>query len=131
VQQVVCKPKVTRALNERVDNQYGAFFLPLLMGCLQGDRVVVSYNLACSHCPACKRGLYSSCDTTNPSGDMEALYGHKTGTGGSGDSDCACCETEERHGGDTVCLAAFETKFAIQAPAPDKPLTAACCTGRH
>jgi threonine dehydrogenase-like Zn-dependent dehydrogenase len=41
--------------------------------------VVVSFDLGCSHCPACKRGLYSSCDTTNPSQDQEALYGHRSG----------------------------------------------------
>jgi len=52
---------------------------PAVQGLTKGDRVVVSFDLACSHCNSCKRGLYSSCDTTNSSQDEEALYGHKTG----------------------------------------------------
>jgi threonine dehydrogenase-like Zn-dependent dehydrogenase len=29
-----------------------------------GDRVVIPFNIACGHCPACRRGLMSQCDTT-------------------------------------------------------------------
>jgi threonine dehydrogenase-like Zn-dependent dehydrogenase len=44
-----------------------------------GDRVVVSAIIACGQCWYCKNGYFSSCDTTNPSSQMEKLYGHRTG----------------------------------------------------
>lgn len=44
-----------------------------------GDRVVVSCVIACGMCDYCKRQEFSCCDTTNPSGQMEKLYGHRTG----------------------------------------------------
>ncbi|KAL9644785.1 hypothetical protein ABK040_012439 [Willaertia magna] len=44
-----------------------------------GDRVVVSAVISCGECEYCKKGLMSCCDRTNPSKEMEALYGHRTG----------------------------------------------------
>jgi threonine dehydrogenase-like Zn-dependent dehydrogenase len=43
-----------------------------------GDRVVISFLIACGKCAYCERGEWSCCDTTNPSKDMEKLYGHRT-----------------------------------------------------
>jgi threonine dehydrogenase-like Zn-dependent dehydrogenase len=44
-----------------------------------GDRVVVPFPIACGVCSACKRGLYSVCENTNPNAWMpEKLYGHAT-----------------------------------------------------
>ncbi|RUS15370.1 chaperonin 10-like protein, partial [Jimgerdemannia flammicorona] len=40
-----------------------------------GDRVAVSAVIACGTCEYCKQGLYSCCDTTNPSREMEDMYG--------------------------------------------------------
>jgi threonine dehydrogenase-like Zn-dependent dehydrogenase len=42
-----------------------------------GDKVVVSAVISCGNCIFCKTGLVSCCDTTNPSKEMERLYGHK------------------------------------------------------
>jgi len=44
----------------------------------KGDRVVASCVIACGKCWYCKRGYFSSCDTTNPSKAQEELYGHHT-----------------------------------------------------
>ncbi len=35
-----------------------------------GDRVVVPFNIACGECFFCKKGLFSSCDRTNPNADV-------------------------------------------------------------
>jgi len=43
-----------------------------------GDRVVTSFCIACGNCEYCKKGLWTSCDTTNPSKEMETMYGHRT-----------------------------------------------------
>lgn len=43
-----------------------------------GDRVVVAAVIADGTCWYCKRGFFSSCDTTNPSKEMEKMYGHRT-----------------------------------------------------
>jgi len=43
-----------------------------------GDRVVVSAVIACGSCEYCKNGLFTCCDTTNPSKEMETAYGHRT-----------------------------------------------------
>lgn len=43
-----------------------------------GDRVVVSAVIACGMCSYCRAGEFSLCDNTNPSTQMEELYGHKT-----------------------------------------------------
>jgi len=42
-----------------------------------GDRVVVSAPISCGSCSYCKEGRFSLCDTTNPSGQQEFLYGHR------------------------------------------------------
>jgi threonine dehydrogenase-like Zn-dependent dehydrogenase len=42
-----------------------------------GDRVIVSAVIACGRCSFCKQGRTSLCDTTNPSGQQEATYGHR------------------------------------------------------
>jgi len=44
-----------------------------------GDRVVVSCVIACGNCNYCRNKEFSCCDTTNPSGQQEKLYGHRTG----------------------------------------------------
>lgn len=44
----------------------------------KGDRVVVSFCIACGNCDYCKRQEFSVCDKTNPSKTMEKLYGHRT-----------------------------------------------------
>jgi len=43
-----------------------------------GDRVVSSFCISCGSCEYCKKGLVTSCDTTNPSKVMETMYGHRT-----------------------------------------------------
>lgn len=42
-----------------------------------GDRVVISAIIACGSCEFCNKKQPSLCDRTNPSGQMEALYGHR------------------------------------------------------
>ena len=42
-----------------------------------GDRVVVPFPIACGRCFFCERGLYSSCDNSNPKASLaEAMFGH-------------------------------------------------------
>jgi len=42
-----------------------------------GDRVVVPFPIACGACSACKQGLYSICENSNPNaGIAEKLMGH-------------------------------------------------------
>jgi threonine dehydrogenase-like Zn-dependent dehydrogenase len=43
----------------------------------KGDRVVISAVISCGKCFYCKKQLFSLCDDTNPSMDLEALYGHR------------------------------------------------------
>jgi len=43
-----------------------------------GDRVVVSAVIACGECEYCKMKMFSCCDRTNPSKEMEEMYGHRT-----------------------------------------------------
>jgi threonine dehydrogenase-like Zn-dependent dehydrogenase len=43
-----------------------------------GDRVTVSFDLACGHCWFCSQGLFTACDVTNPSATQGALYGGRT-----------------------------------------------------
>ena len=43
-----------------------------------GDRVVVAFCITDGTCLYCRKQLYSCCDTTNPSKEAEALYGHAT-----------------------------------------------------
>ncbi|CAM6115727.1 unnamed protein product [Calypogeia fissa] len=44
----------------------------------KGDRVVVCFDIGCGQCVFCKSNLYSSCDNTNSSKDMETLFGSRT-----------------------------------------------------
>jgi threonine dehydrogenase-like Zn-dependent dehydrogenase len=42
-----------------------------------GDRVVVPFPIACGRCVACKQGLYSVCENSNPNAGLaEKLMGH-------------------------------------------------------
>ncbi len=42
-----------------------------------GDRVVVPFPIACGHCNACQRDLFSLCENSNPNAWMaEKLFGH-------------------------------------------------------
>ncbi|MBN9387270.1 MAG: glutathione-dependent formaldehyde dehydrogenase [Chloroflexi bacterium] len=42
-----------------------------------GDRVVVPFTIACGNCFFCKKGLWASCDNSNPNAWMlEKLYGY-------------------------------------------------------
>ena len=42
-----------------------------------GDRVVVPFPIACFACAQCQRGLYSTCENSNPNAGMaEKLFGH-------------------------------------------------------
>src|SRR5919205_3138675 len=44
-----------------------------------GDRVVVPFPISCGACNACRAGLYSCCENTNPNAGMaEKLFGHPT-----------------------------------------------------
>ncbi|KAL6048404.1 Glutathione-dependent formaldehyde dehydrogenase [Balamuthia mandrillaris] len=43
-----------------------------------GDRVAISAVIACGQCEFCKKDMPSLCDVTNPSKEMEQLYGHRT-----------------------------------------------------
>lgn len=42
-----------------------------------GDRVMMLPVIACGSCQFCQRQEYSLCDITNPSKEMEAVYGHR------------------------------------------------------
>ncbi|EST07110.1 Alcohol dehydrogenase GroES-like protein [Kalmanozyma brasiliensis GHG001] len=44
-----------------------------------GDRVVASFSIGCGKCRYCKDNKYSMCEETNPSKDMQELYGQKIG----------------------------------------------------
>lgn len=50
---------------------------PEVKGVQKGDRVVACFDIGCGQCYYCKHQLYSSCDTTNPSKEQEAMYGHR------------------------------------------------------
>jgi threonine dehydrogenase-like Zn-dependent dehydrogenase len=44
-----------------------------------GDRVVVPFPIACGRCEKCRRGLYSTCENSNPNAWMaEKLLGHSS-----------------------------------------------------
>lgn len=43
----------------------------------KGDRVVVSWNIACGACSYCQRQEYTACDRTNPSVASDKLYGNR------------------------------------------------------
>jgi len=42
-----------------------------------GDRVIILPVIACGECFYCQKQQYSLCDKTNPSKEMENLYGHR------------------------------------------------------
>jgi len=42
-----------------------------------GDKVVISAVIACGTCDYCKKRMFSCCDNTNPSKDMEEMYGDR------------------------------------------------------
>ncbi|CAI2163099.1 18093_t:CDS:10 [Funneliformis geosporum] len=42
------------------------------------NRVVISAVIACGQCEYCQKKMFSCCDVTNPSKEMEELYGHRT-----------------------------------------------------
>ncbi|EFQ29666.1 alcohol dehydrogenase GroES-like domain-containing protein [Colletotrichum graminicola] len=42
-----------------------------------GDRVIILPVIACGECFYCKRKEYSLCDKTNPSKEIEKMYGHR------------------------------------------------------
>lgn len=42
-----------------------------------GDRVIILPVVACGDCFYCQKQQYSLCDKTNPSKDMDKLYGHR------------------------------------------------------
>jgi threonine dehydrogenase-like Zn-dependent dehydrogenase len=44
-----------------------------------GDRVVVPFPIACGACAQCRRGLYSTCENSNPNAGLaEKMFGHPT-----------------------------------------------------
>jgi threonine dehydrogenase-like Zn-dependent dehydrogenase len=43
----------------------------------KGDRVIVLPVIACGACFYCERKEYSLCDNTNPSKELEQMYGHR------------------------------------------------------
>ena len=44
-----------------------------------GDRVVVSFTIACGDCWFCREGLFSCCENSNPNGWIaEKFFGHPT-----------------------------------------------------
>jgi threonine dehydrogenase-like Zn-dependent dehydrogenase len=50
---------------------------PAVDNLVVGDRVVVPFPIACGHCNACERGLYSLCEDSNPNAAMaERMWGH-------------------------------------------------------
>jgi threonine dehydrogenase-like Zn-dependent dehydrogenase len=65
-----------------------------------GDRVVVPFPIACGHCSACKRGLTSVCENSNPNAGMAEKimgrspsgifgYSHMLGGFAGGQAECA------------------------------------------
>jgi threonine dehydrogenase-like Zn-dependent dehydrogenase len=44
----------------------------------KGQRVVCSFDIACGACNFCKREEYTACNVTNPSEEMQSLYGDRT-----------------------------------------------------
>jgi len=43
----------------------------------QGDRVIIPFDISCGACFYCQNGLYTCCDNTNPSTEMQKSYGHR------------------------------------------------------
>lgn len=51
---------------------------PAVKSVAVGDRVTVSFDLACGRCWFCTHGLFTGCDIANPSATQGALYGQRT-----------------------------------------------------
>lgn len=47
-----------------------------------GDRVVVSFPIACGRCCYCEHELFSLCDDANPDGENGAIFGYGRNYGG-------------------------------------------------
>jgi len=43
----------------------------------KGDRVALSFDIACGECVYCKKQEFTLCITTNPNPAMDLLYGHR------------------------------------------------------
>lgn len=43
-----------------------------------GQRVVVSFDISCGTCFYCQKEEYTACENTNPSSDMDKVYGHRS-----------------------------------------------------
>jgi threonine dehydrogenase-like Zn-dependent dehydrogenase len=50
---------------------------PSVKNLVIGDRVIISPVIACGDCYYCQRKEYSLCDKTNPSVELEQMYGHR------------------------------------------------------
>ncbi|EHK96597.1 putative Zinc-type alcohol dehydrogenase-like protein [Glarea lozoyensis 74030] len=76
-----------------------------------GDRVIILPVIACGECFYCQNEEYSLCDKTNPSKEMEQLYGHRLSgifgysnlTGGYPGSQAEWCRVPNA---DLVCVKA-------------------------
>lgn len=56
---------------------------PECTGLQKGDRVLIPFQIFCGGCYHCQRGMTSSCENTNPAGDLAAgCYGYAHITGG-------------------------------------------------
>jgi len=44
-----------------------------------GDRVAISFDIACGQCMFCQKGQFTLCRCTNPSTPMDKLYGQRIG----------------------------------------------------
>lgn len=50
---------------------------PAITNLKVGDRVVIAFPIACGNCGQCQRGLFSTCENSNPNAWMaEKLWGH-------------------------------------------------------
>lgn len=56
---------------------------PTVRNLRKGDRVVVPFNISCGACFYCRRGLYASCESSNPNSDIASgVFGYSHTTGG-------------------------------------------------
>jgi threonine dehydrogenase-like Zn-dependent dehydrogenase len=56
---------------------------PSVQSLMPGDRVVVPFNVACGVCFFCEKGLYASCESSNPMSDIGGgAFGYSHTTGG-------------------------------------------------
>src|ERR671918_2382085 len=74
----------------RIGHTFGHEFIgvveevgPSVQHLLQGDRVMVPFNIFCGSCWFCARGLYANCHNVNPNATaVGAIYGYSHTTGG-------------------------------------------------